>query len=126
VKDIVVLNPGATIADIERFQTEAKSVTNLVVDLKTGLIGAPLRQADTLKRFGVTNLILRPFENVAIQRQQSLRVGGWAVRFPRLPQRPLVLGWSSRSVTICSIFERRRTLSQSDRGIHAYVSGRVN
>jgi RHS repeat-associated protein len=70
VKDIIVLAPEAKIA----VGMEARAVTQLVVDLKTGLLGAPLRQTETLKRFGVTNLVLRPFESVALQRGQSLRI----------------------------------------------------
>jgi RHS repeat-associated protein len=74
VKDIVVMKPGMTRKVVLTEVTTAKHVTELVIDLKTGLTGADPRQLDTLDRFGVTNVFLRPFENVAFQRKQSIKL----------------------------------------------------
>jgi RHS repeat-associated protein len=74
VKDIVVLREGMDSRTVRKGLSSAKDVTHLVVDLKTGLYGAPLRQTETLRRFGVTNLVLRPFGDIVVQRQQSLRI----------------------------------------------------
>jgi hypothetical protein len=81
--------------NIERF-TQASDVTSLVVDLKTSLLGAPLRQRETLKRFGVTNLILRPFEDVRIQRAQNIKIMrrllNWKGTVQAIPAAAKVLG----------------------------------
>jgi hypothetical protein len=64
VKDVVILAKGKSAKDITPFKTKARSVTQLVIDLKTGAKGAAMHEAKTLVRFGVNNIELRAHGNI--------------------------------------------------------------
>jgi RHS repeat-associated protein len=105
VKDVVVLRQGVSPAAIRLGATEAKTVTQLVVDLKTGIRGAAMREGATLTRFGVTNVKLKPFQNIFEQRAKSVKMLQRLERFKPLAKIVPVLGALVTGLTIADAKE---------------------
>ena len=73
VKDVVVMKPGMSRANIVAGETRASRVTELVFDLKNFGTSSGMKVTKTLDRFGVSPLYLRPGGDVMEQRPRHLR-----------------------------------------------------
>lgn len=105
VKDVAVLKPGTTRGEIDRFITKASDVTELVVDLKVGRRGARLRQLETLRRFGVTNVKMRPYSDLPGAVPRTLSRIRWARKLRGVP----VLSAVMLGLTLSEVAEAAET-----------------